>query len=309
MLILSCLPAAVNIYAEAAGGKTLPFPQIERLNYSDLNYRQLQEDIGFYYQANAAGRELPPLLIYSCRVRDGENIFTLAGAAGLPYDTIASINRIGSSNDDLGGRTILLPSRAGIFIPASPKTDLETIALGWRFSSSQSAEKIRIPQLGSDGNLVFTEYYYFAGSSFHEIERAYFLGILFSNPLPEGIVSSAYGMRANPFTGHPKFHNGIDIAAPEGTPVYAAREGVVVDIGYNETFGYFIEIAHTGGYNTFYGHLNKIFVELHSKVNSTMMIAEVGNTGRSTGPHLHFMIKRNGTTRDPAGLTPGLERR
>ncbi|MBI9105372.1 MAG: M23 family metallopeptidase [Spirochaetales bacterium] len=287
--------------------ENLLYPRIEALNYSDLNYRQLQEDIEFYYRAAGAGKELPPLLFYSYTTGNDENIFSLASQAGLPYETIASLNRISSSSVVLGGLTILIPSQAGIFIPAEPKTDLEFIALSWRLGRQSTAEKLTLPILTSDAGLTRQSYFYFPGERFHDVERAYFLGILFSNPLPEGIVSSGYGMRQNPFSGHNSFHNGIDIAAPIQTSVYAAREGEITDTGYNEIFGNYIEIAHQGGYSTFYGHLNKIFVELHSQVNSTMIIAEVGSSGRSTGPHLHFEIRKEGLSRNPARLTPGLD--
>lgn len=282
--------------AEVFSAPDILFPRIEALNYSDLNYRQLQEDIEFYYRAAGSGKQLPPLLFYTYTVRVNENIFSLASQAGLPYDTVASLNRIASSSADMEGRTILIPSQAGLYIPHNPETDLEYIALSWRQGSPDSEIKLNKQS-----------FYYFPGETYHEIERAYFLGILFTNPLPEGVVSSGYGMRESPFTGKNRFHNGIDIAAPSKTSVYAAREGEIIDTGYNETYGNFIEIQHAGGYSTFYGHLNKFFVELHDKVISTMIIAEVGTTGRSTGPHLHFEIRRNGRTRDPAAMTPGLD--
>jgi len=287
--------------------ESLMFPRIESLNYSDLNYRQLQEDIKFYYRAEGAGKELPPLLFYSYKVTNGENIFSLASQAGLPYETVASLNRIPSSSTSLDGITVLLPSHAGVFFPTTPETDLEYIALSWRLKENSPVKELTIPAMKNESDSVRQSFYYFPGESFHDIERAFFLGILFSNPLPEGLVSSGYGLRQNPFTGHNKFHNGIDIAAPSGTAVFAAREGEIIGTGYNDIFGNYIEIQHEGGYKTFYGHLNKIFVELHSEVNSTMMIAEVGNTGRSTGPHLHFEIRRDGSARNPARLTPGLK--
>lgn len=274
------------------------FPEIKSLNYTDLNYRQLQEDIEFFYRAQVSGRTLPPLIFYSYTVNQEMNIFSASSQAGLPYEAIATFNHISNATDNLAGRRLIIPSQAGIFLPKKPASDLEFIALSWRSSRLSEAVELTINDIG---------YYFFPGESFHNVERAFFLGILFSNPLPEGIVSSGYGMRNSPFTGHASFHNGIDIAAPSGTPVFAAREGEIIRKGYNETFGNYMEISHAGGYSTFYGHLNKIFVELHDKVISTMIIAEVGSTGLSTGPHLHFEVKRDGDIRDPSQLTPGLE--
>ena len=282
----------------AAFNETGLYPEITRLDYSDLNYRQMQEDIEFYHRAAGSGRKLPPLLFYTYTINDNSNIFSIAAEAGLTYDTIASLNRISSSKSELGGKTLLLPSQPGIFLPVKPENDLEYIALSWRANALPGAVELTIDGSG---------FYFFPGESFHEVERAYFLKILFINPLPKGVVSSGYGIRKSPFTGHETFHNGIDIAAPMNTPVYAARDGNITAKGYNEVFGNYLEISHAGGYSTFYGHLNKIFVELQDHVNSTMIIAEVGTTGRSTGPHLHFEVRRDGKTKNPSKLTPGLE--
>lgn len=274
------------------------FPVISSLNYSDLNYRQLQEDIEFFYRAAGSEKELPPLIFYSYKSEEFSNIFSIAAASGLTYDTIASFNRISSSEEDLSGRRLLLPSQPGIYLPETPESDLEYIAMSWRAGSLTEAFRLKI---GRDN------YYFFPGESFHDVERAYFLKILFMTPLPKGVVTSGYGMRKSPFTGHNTFHNGIDIAAPLKTPVFSAREGVISAAGYSDIYGNYLEIKHAGGYSTFYGHLNKIFVELHDQVNSTMIIAEVGSSGLSTGPHLHFEVRRDGKSRDPAQLTPGLE--
>ena len=291
LLLLSSQPLS-------AAEEVSPFPVIEKLHYSDLNYRQLQEDIEFFHRAFRAGKQLPPLMFYEYEVTDDDNIFSIASRAGLSYDTIASLNRLNSSSGILRGRKLLLPSQPGIFIPEKPASDLEFISISWRAPQLSGLELI---------NIFGEKFYFLPDQSFHNVERAYFLGILFINPLPKGVVSSGYGFRTSPFTGSHTFHRGIDIAAPEGTYVYAARSGRVISKGSNSTYGNYIELEHEGGYTSFYGHLNKIFVELHDTVNSTMIIAEVGSTGLSTGPHLHFEIRRDGTAENPSKLTPGLD--
>ncbi|MDC7125903.1 MAG: M23 family metallopeptidase [Spirochaetales bacterium] len=294
-LIIFSAFSTTSIFAEK--NKDSLFPVIEMLNYSDLNYRQLQEDIGFFYKADSSNKELPPLMFYSYTCNEDLNIFSIASQAGVPYDTIASLNRINNASDNLNKKVLLLPSQTGLFLPVKPESDLEYIELSWRSSLIENAKHIKI-----NG----TEFYFLPAESYHNVERAYFLNILFANPLPQGVVTSGYGMRNSPFTGHPLFHNGIDIAAPEGTAVHAAREGIVIDEGSNSTFGNYIEIKHSGGYSTFYAHLKKTLVELNDKVNSSIIIGKVGSTGMSTGPHLHFEIRRNGDCRDPSLLAPGL---
>ncbi len=144
---------------------------------------------------------------------------------------------------------------------------------------------------------------FFPGERFNPVERAFFLRILFRFPLgARGRLTSLYGTRASPFTGHPQFHDGIDIAAPEGTTVVAARDGTVAEVGQDPVLGTFIRLSHQGGYETVYGHLSEALVSLNQEVHSGMMIGKVGTTGRSTGPHLHFEIRRKGSLRDPLPL-------
>ena len=117
-------------------------------------------------------------------------------------------------------------------------------------------------------------------------------------------VSSGFGMRADPFTGNQRFHRGIDIAAPAGTPVVAALPGRVISVG-NEQGGYgkTVLVEHDGGLRTRYGHLDSINVKVGDTVTSEKILGRVGSTGRSTGPHLHFEVIRNGVHVDPVRLT------
>lgn len=123
-------------------------------------------------------------------------------------------------------------------------------------------------------------------------------------PLSSGWVSSGYGYRNDPFSGRRAWHKGIDIASRRrGAPVLAVASGVVTktDIRGRGGYGKLVEIAHSNGYRTRYGHNEHIHVEVGELVTKGQVIADVGNTGRSTGPHVHFeVLKRNGRTVDPA---------
>ncbi len=109
-------------------------------------------------------------------------------------------------------------------------------------------------------------------------------------------------MRDNPFTGDSEFHKGIDLAAPYGTEVFAARDGTVGSVGFDPVMGKMVIVDHEAGYQSIYGHLAEIHVQLNDAVRSGMIIGAVGTTGYSTGPHLHFEIRRRGSSRDPAPL-------
>jgi murein DD-endopeptidase MepM/ murein hydrolase activator NlpD len=115
----------------------------------------------------------------------------------------------------------------------------------------------------------------------------------------EGRITDEYGYRKDPFTGKRKFHTGLDIAADTGTPVKAAASGTVTSVYNIYATGRTVEVDHGNGFVTLYGHCSKILVEPGQQVKKGEEIAKVGNTGRSTGPHLHLEIQLYGTTIDP----------
>ncbi len=107
----------------------------------------------------------------------------------------------------------------------------------------------------------------------------------------EGWISSGFGYRKDPFTGRIRFHAGIDISNRIGTPVVAPADGIVTFVGKDGGYGNLIIISHGYGITTRYGHLHKIFVKVGQKVQRGDIIGEIGNTGRSTGPHLHYEVR------------------
>ncbi|MBU3621815.1 M23 family metallopeptidase [Polynucleobacter sp. CS-Odin-A6] len=119
-------------------------------------------------------------------------------------------------------------------------------------------------------------------------------------PLVAGYgLSSNFGARMDPITNNPAFHPGIDFNAKPGTPVLAAGSGTVIKAKRDPELGNVIEIKHTEGFTSLYAHCQKLLVEQGDTVSRGQLIAEVGNTGRSTGPHLHFSVYRNGNLLNP----------
>lgn len=114
-------------------------------------------------------------------------------------------------------------------------------------------------------------------------------------------ISSGYGYRIHPITNTKKLHSGIDYAAPYGTSILAAEDGVVLTAGWNGGYGYCVTVNHGGGYVTLYGHCSSLSVSAGQTVKRGQTIAKVGSTGNSTGNHLHFEVRVNGSTVDPAG--------
>ena len=127
---------------------------------------------------------------------------------------------------------------------------------------------------------------------------AYGLYPLWVNPIC-GIISSPGGLRINPVTGRREFHDGIDIAAPIGTSVVAPRDGTVLATGRSTSFGVFLRLQHPDGYISFMAHLHSVTVAAGDTVRQGERVAYSGNTGRSTGPHLHFGLFRDGQYVNP----------
>lgn len=119
------------------------------------------------------------------------------------------------------------------------------------------------------------------------------------SPLKYTRISSDYGFRRHPILGKRHFHGGIDYAAPTGTPVRSVASGTVVFAAKAGPNGNLVRVKHAGGYESFYLHLSKILVRRNAKVGQSTIIGKVGSTGRSTGPHLDFRLKRNGKYLNP----------
>jgi murein DD-endopeptidase MepM/ murein hydrolase activator NlpD len=118
-------------------------------------------------------------------------------------------------------------------------------------------------------------------------------------PVQEGWISSYFGQRADPFTGYSAVHKGLDFAGPEGTKVTAVAAGLVTYAGDRAGFGEMVEINHGNGLATRYCHNEKLLVKQGDMVRKGQELALMGSTGRSTGPHLHFEVLKNGAQVDP----------
>ncbi|MFN3075284.1 MAG: peptidoglycan DD-metalloendopeptidase family protein [Alphaproteobacteria bacterium] len=119
------------------------------------------------------------------------------------------------------------------------------------------------------------------------------------SPVDHYQFSSFFGTREDPINGNPARHDGLDLAAPLGTPVRSTSPGVVVFVGWRDRYGRTVVIDHGQGFSTLYGHLHKALVTKGQKVETGMKIGLLGSTGRSTGPHLHYEVHVNGKPQDP----------
>ncbi|UCF97237.1 MAG: M23 family metallopeptidase [Spirochaetaceae bacterium] len=280
------------------------YPRIYKLSSQDVLFKQLQGDLQAYFQAESRlpgknNADFPPLRLFSYEPAEGMDLLSLCARFNLPYDTIATLNGLDNPAAIQSAQILLIPNQPGIFVWETPTSTFQEIVASISDNVRDGAQAIR---LDKNGQLKGAQFY--RGQGFTPIERAYFLNILFRFPLPFGMLTSGYGIRDNPFSGDSEFHRGIDLAAPLDTEVIAARDGTVASVGFDPVLGKMIIISHEAGYQTIYGHLAEIHVRLNDEVRSGMIIGAVGTSGYSTGPHLHFEIRRRGSSRDPAPLLP-----
>jgi hypothetical protein len=277
-----------------------PFPVISRLDAFDHAFRQYIADVEtarrivYSSRQNTTADIASYLTIYSYIPGDGDDLMTVAARCNIPYATLASLNRLSHMEEMTRGRSLLLPSVPGLFIPEEPVTELERLLIS---SREDTGITLTIPR--EDGT---AQYRFIPGEDFTPNERVFFLNRDFRFPLRQITVTSPYGPRINPVTGRPGIHKGLDLAAPEGTEVYSVKSGTVIDVGEDPILGKYVMISHDSNWVSLYGHLSLITASLRATVLSGSLIGRVGSTGQSTGPHLHFELRQNGQTRDPAAL-------
>jgi murein DD-endopeptidase MepM/ murein hydrolase activator NlpD len=296
--------AAILLSLACASPLGADYPQLKTLTRDDPLFVQLQAELDAWYrisQARAATAAAhlvdSPLAIFSYRRRTGEDLFSLNARLNLPYDALVTLNAAACRAEFDALPQVLVPTRPGLFVSDPPATALEDMMLSSRLERGLSRERIVVQRGGRNAALWF-----FPGESFNAVERAYFLRILYVFPIVRGRITSRYGSRADPFSGDPSFHSGIDIGAAEGTAVHAARDGTVSEVGTSPVLGAYVVIAHPGGWQTVYGHLSSVAVAAGAKVALGALVGGVGSTGKATGPHLHFEVRRKGSAVDPYPL-------
>jgi murein DD-endopeptidase MepM/ murein hydrolase activator NlpD len=131
-----------------------------------------------------------------------------------------------------------------------------------------------------------------------QLERT-LLTIPSAMPADINMMSSGYGYRRDPFTGGGAMHSGIDFKGPHGQPILSAARGTITHAGWKSGYGKTVEITHGNGLMTRYAHLSKIQVTTGQKVKQGLQVGAMGSTGRSTGTHLHFEVRLNGTAVNP----------
>ncbi len=228
----------------------------------------------------------------------GDNVSNIAKNYGLTVETLLSFNKIKSPRTLRPGQVLKIPSRDGILLELQEPESIESIAETYE----ASAELIRLANNAVGDTTTLTGDIFVPGARMDPLELRKLLGEYFLWPTKGGRISSYFGYRKDPFSGAPSSHSGVDIANYHGAPVLAAGEGRVTHTGYDRILGNHIKVDQGQGFVVVYGHLSAISTKVGAKVVPGQLIGKVGNTGYSTGPHLHFAVWRWGKLLNPMML-------
>lgn len=230
-----------------------------------------------------------PLDIKLYKVREGDTLSGIAERFDLDLDTVASINREWGKGVHLVrvGEAIRIPNQNGIFIRVGDEFERLCDEKGVPSEVVLQVNAVAREKLRPDMEL------FFPGVQHTGIERSVITGTAFLRPVV-GWLTSSFGYRRDPFSDEMHFHRGVDLAAALGSTVRAALDGRVSAVGWDPVLGNYVLIRHQIGYSSLYGHLQQVAVKTGSTVTRGQKIGSVGSTGKSTGPHLHFEVRRYG---------------
>ncbi|MGL5124674.1 MAG: peptidoglycan DD-metalloendopeptidase family protein [Fusobacteriaceae bacterium] len=242
-------------------------------------------------------------------VKRGDTISALAKTYNIDTDYLIANNMELDLNILREGREIKIPSDKGFFYKIEEVDSFSTLEKNFNINKDIVQEDnaletlipgetvfLREPQLATNFKAKIT--------TFKKIIEKKNLQKLaaskkFYNPLNKVIITSSFGTRVHPVLKKVITHKAVDLKAAIGTKVLAAKDGVVKFAGYSGNYGYLVVITHKNGFETRYAHLSKIKVKVGQKINSREIIALSGKTGRVSGPHLHYEVRKNGKVLNP----------
>jgi len=229
------------------------------------------------------------------KVKKGDSVSKIAAAFSVSMDAIIASNGITNARSLREGETLRIPNMDGIPYEVKNGDSLSKISqsMGVPLEAILDANDIQSDVINAGMTL------FIPGARMNKDDLALALGELFMYPLKGSRLSSPFGWRNDPITGERRHHAAIDLSAPQGTVVWAAMDGRVSALGYDRTYGNFIILTHAGGFQTMYAHLYSFSVKKGDTVSKGTQIGTVGNTGYSTGPHLHFAVFKKSRAVNP----------
>ncbi len=268
------------------------------IKIEDVLYESLPSDYDGRGSGDIAGIE-PVLLIsgepLSYKVKSGDTLSEISKSNNIKIGTLISFNKITDVRRLQVGMELRIPEFDGLPYEVKAGDSLSLISKKFNISINSILDANNLDsEVIQPGDVLFIP-----GAAMNEFDYKKAMGTLFIYPT-SGRLSSGFGYRPDPFTGKRRFHNGIDLANASGTRILATMAGRVADIGDRPSgYGKYVIIKHSNGYQSLYGHMDKVVVREGQYVNQGGKIGEMGNTGRSTGPHLHFSVYKNNAPVNP----------
>jgi murein DD-endopeptidase MepM/ murein hydrolase activator NlpD len=233
------------------------------------------------------------------KVAKGDVVSKIAEKFGVSTGAIIASNEIRNVRKLQEGAVIRIPNIDGIPYIIKKNDSLTKISAAFKIPLDVILDVNDIKSdVIKEGETIFIP-----GARMNDVDLRLSMGELFISPIQNKFITSSYGMRKDPISGKPAFHTGIDLRADTGTPVLAAMDGTVSVVSNDRVFGQYIILSHNNGYKTLYAHLSAFSVKQGDRVVQGKKIGAAGNTGLSTGPHLHFGVyKKNGDYVNPLDL-------
>ncbi len=249
--------------------------------------------------AEDAGSEgMDDRLYYSVyQVQKGDTISGIAARFDVTIDTLYSANDIHSAKSIQPGQLLKVPNQSGIIYKVQEGDTVESLAEKYQVSADRLIEANGL----LSRELVLHAKLFLPDARLPNAMVREISGDLFHWPV-RGIITSWFSWRRDPFSGRNSFHTGLDIGVPMRTPIGASMEGTVEDVGYSPIMGKFVMLRHSGGWKTLYAHMDSAIVQRGQYVQRGARIGYSGNTGYSTGPHVHFSVYKNGKPVNPANM-------
>lgn len=255
-------------------------------------------------------KQAAPVKITYYVVKNGDTLWSVANAFDLDINSLFGCNKISDTDILKVGTTLRVPNQDGIFVKIRPNQTVEKLAK--EYGIYQEAI-VSANEMGANVTLTQGKEIFLPGAKVMAfVETGKGKTAVASTAAKEkvsakrglgwpvvGKISSPFGWRKDPIRGGRDFHTGLDIRAPKGRPIVAASTGRVVYSGWMGGYGKTIVISHPGNMTTLYAHCSKLLVKTGTNISRGERIALVGSTGRSTGNHVHFEVRRSGTPVNP----------
>ena len=279
-----------------SSGRPIFGPSIRDVDSRDFFYSQYMDDEARESVSGAKGGPgNTPLKLFSYRIGKNDSLSRIAKKMGVSISSLISVNRLSDAHMLRVGQKLVIPNQKGVYYKVRKGDSVSRVAKRYKVS----IDSIRLANGLINDEINKGEDLFIPGGKLSSWQMEKALGLIFRRPASGGWISSGFGYRRNPFTYRHQFHPGIDIALPYWSKIRAIKSGRVLFSGWRGGYGKLVVVRHSRGYSSRYGHMIRYVVRRGQWVRRGQLLGYVGSTGYSTGPHLHFELRRWGKLLNP----------